>query len=150
MNNALYPTQRSVINTFRVDKGYESARRNSNLFAGQIPDKIYLCMVQTEAYDGSRDTKPFYFQQFNVNHIAYLLNNRSIPSQPLKLYFKTKNYVVCYSTLFRGGKSSNISYEEFRKGAAIFEIYIAAELENSNVQSIKQTGEGCIELRYHH
>ena len=25
MNNALYPTQRSVINTFRVDKGYESA-----------------------------------------------------------------------------------------------------------------------------
>ena len=46
MNNALYLTQRSVINTFRVDKGYKSARSNSNLFSGQIPDKIYLCMVE--------------------------------------------------------------------------------------------------------
>ena len=90
MTNALYPIQRSVINTFRVDKGYESARSNSNLFAGQIPDKIYLCMVETKAYDGSRDTNPFYFQHFNGNHIAYLLNNRSIPNQPLKSNFKTK------------------------------------------------------------
>ena len=148
MNNALYPIQKSVINTFRVDKGYESARSNSNLFAGQIPYKIYLCMVATEAYDGSRDTNPFYFQHFNVNHIAYLLNNTSIPNQPLKPNFKTKNYVDCYSTLFRGGKSTNVSYEEFSRGAAIFEIDIAAELENSNVPSMKQAGEGCIELRF--
>ena len=90
MNNALYPIQRSVINTFRVDKTYESGRSNYNLFAGQIPDKIYLCMVETKAYDGSRDTNPFYFQYFNVNHIAYLLNNRSIPNQQLKPNFKTK------------------------------------------------------------
>ena len=90
MNNALYPTQRSVINTFRVDKGYESARSSCNLFAGQIPDKIYLCMVETKAYDGSRDTRPFYFQHFNVNHKPYLLNNRSIPNQPLTPNFKTK------------------------------------------------------------
>ena len=34
MNNVLYPIQRSVINTFLVDKGYESARSNSNLFLG--------------------------------------------------------------------------------------------------------------------
>ena len=80
--------------------------------------------------------------------IAYLLNNTCIPNQPLKPNFKTKNYVDCYSTLFRGGKSSNVSYEEFSKGAAIFEIDIAAELENSNVQSMKQAGEGCIELRF--
>ena len=67
-------------------------------------------MVETKAYDGSRDTKPYYFQHFNVNHIAYLLNNRTIPNQLLKPNFKTKNYVDCYSTLFRGGKSPNISY----------------------------------------
>ena len=42
MNNALYPNQRSVINTFRVDKGYKSARSNSNLFAGQIQN-IFVC-----------------------------------------------------------------------------------------------------------
>ena len=84
MNNALYPIQRRVINTFPVDKGYESARSNSNLFGGQIPDKIYLCMVETKAYDGSSDTNPFYFQHFNVNYVTYLLNNRSIPNQPIK------------------------------------------------------------------
>ena len=67
-------------------------------------------MVETKAYDGSRDTNPYYFQHFNVNHIAYLLNNRTIPNQLLKPNFKTKNYVDCYSTLFRGGKSPNISY----------------------------------------
>ena len=104
-------------------------------------------MVETKAYDGSRDTNPFYFPHFNVNHIAYLLNNRSIPNQPLKPNLKKKP-VDCYSTLFRGGKSPNISYEEFSKGAAIFEIDIAAELRNSNVQSMKQAGEGCIELRF--
>ena len=113
-----------------------SASSNSKLFVGQIPDKIYLCMVQTKAYEGSRDTNPFHFQHFGVNHIAYLLNNRSIPSQPLKPNFKTKNYVDCYSVLFRDGKSPNLSYEEFRKGTAIFEIDIAAELDNSNVQSV--------------
>ena len=91
-------------------------------------------MVENKAYDGSSDTNPFYFQHFNVNHIAYLLNNRSIPNHPLKPNFKTKNYVDCYSTLFRGGKSPNISYEEFSKGAALFEIDIATELGNSNVQ----------------
>ena len=98
-------------------------------------------MVETEAYDSSRDTNPFYFQHFNVNHIAYLLNNRSIPNQPLKSNFKIINYVDWYRTLFRGGKSPDISYEEFRKGAAIFEIDIATELENSNMQSKKQVGE---------
>ena len=40
MNKALYPFQRRVINTFRVDKGYESASSSSNLFLGQIPDKF--------------------------------------------------------------------------------------------------------------
>ena len=148
MNNALYPTQRSVINTFRVDKGYESARSNSNLFLSQIPDKIYLFMVQTKAYEGSRDTKPCHFQHFGGNLIAYLLNNRGIPSQPLKPNFKTKNYVDCYSVLFRDGKSPNLSYEEFRKGIAIFEIAIAAEPDNSNIQSMRQSGEGCIELKF--
>ena len=144
----LYPTQRSVINTFRVDKGYESARSNSNLFSGQIPYKIYLSMVETKVYEGSRYTNPFYFQHFIVNNIAYLLNNRSIPNQPLKPNFKTKNYVDCYSALFRGSKSPNISYEEFRKGAAIFEKNIATEFDNSNVQSMTQVGEGCVQLRF--
>ena len=124
------------------------AMSNSNLFLGQIPDKIYLCMVQTKAYEGSRDANPSHFQHFGVNHIAYLLNNRSIPSQPLKLNFKTKNDVDCYNVLFRDGKSPDLSYEVFRKRIAIFEIDIAAELDKSNVQSMRQSGEGCIELKF--
>ena len=105
-------------------------------------------MVQTKAYEGSRDANPFYFQHFGVNHIAYLINNRSITSQPLKPNFKTKNYVDCYSVLFRDGKTPNLSYEEFRKGLAIFEIDTAAEPDNSNIQSMRQSGEGCIELKF--
>ena len=56
------------------------------LFNGVMPQKIYIWQVSQEAFNGKIDKNPFNFEQFGLNKIQVLVNERSmITSQPVSL-----------------------------------------------------------------
>ena len=144
--NALYPTMQSHLNTFTIDRGHRTGW-SDNLFLGKIPDKLYVCMVASAAYEGSFQRNPFNFQHFNLSYLSFLLNNQSVPAQPLQPQFDDKLYASSYDTLFTPQNKPNITYRNYREGYAIFALQVASHFKNK-IQPIEQRGNGRLLLKF--
>ena len=55
----------------------------------------------SSAYEGDYTKNPFNFQNLDINHVALYVNDVSIPAQPMKLNFKTGDFLETYATTQR-------------------------------------------------
>ena len=122
---ALYPLQKSIVRTFRANKGAMQFFEN-DMFRGKVPTKLVVGMVSEQAYHGAYDKNPFYFQTFNVSQIAVRLGNNSVPTKPLQLNFKDSDYLLGLISLYRvankGVRDSDIGIDRdnYRQGLSLF------------------------------
>ena len=104
-------------------------------------------MVASAAYEGSFQRNPFFFQHFNLSYLSFLLNNQSVPSQPLQPQFDNKLYASSYATLFNSQNRPYITYRNFGEGYAIFALEVASHFKNK-IQPIQQRGNGRLLLKF--
>lgn len=71
-----------------------------NLFAGQLPRHILVGCVLSKAYNGSYNTSPFRFQNFNIKKIQVTSGGYSYPRQPLECDFSNHLYTEAFMKLF--------------------------------------------------
>jgi len=75
-----YFLQRVEVKPFNVAKGQLYAIE-SNLFLGQQPNRVAMCMVETASYLGSLGKNPFNFQHFNMQSCCLSVNGKTTPLQ---------------------------------------------------------------------
>ena len=102
---ALYPFSQSDIKTFSIGKGLYDFTID-NIFQGDIPVNVLVCLVSAEAYSGSYKKNPFNFEHFNCNFCAFYINGESTPAEPFQPNFPEKKSDT------DEGKSGSVSYNE--------------------------------------
>ena len=140
-----YPIRRVEVKTFAITTGTQTLTRD-NVFLGQLPRRVIVCMTKNSAFIGKKDQNPFEMEHNNLNYISVEANGQSFPSQPLTPQFgNINNYIKSYMTLFTDtGKifddsGNDITRESYRKGFTIWAFDLSPDKEDSaHVHLIKE------------
>jgi len=103
----LYPYERSVIKTYNVANGLTEFNVE-NAFSGHTPKRLIAAVVSAVGYSGSQKRYPFNYNGYNVSHVEYNENGRSIPGPPLTQDYNAKNFISTYRKCFSGGCTPRI------------------------------------------
>ena len=83
-SSAKYPIHRIDCKVLSFPRGFSSFNPD-NIFLGQIPKRIVLGLVDTEAYNGSCRTNPFNFNYHNLTQVGVYVDGEQVPWKPLFL-----------------------------------------------------------------
>ena len=114
---AMYPVSRVETKVFSVPKGNRMANQE-NLFLGQLPKWLVICMIDNKAVNGDKTKNPYNFQHFDADCLALHVDGKQVPSKPLTPDFDhglcTRSYAALVTgTGFMGHDRGNqISCEE--------------------------------------
>lgn len=119
-HSARYPITRVEVKNVTIPRGIQSTSLE-NVFLGQMPQRIIVGFVDSDAFNGSLTTNPFDFQTFNHNFLN-VATDSTLHITPLKPNYKSKLYITSYNTLFTQtginftDSGVNISREEYPNG----------------------------------
>lgn len=145
-----YPFISSRINLHSIPKGSQTCVIN-NIFSNDCPDKLFVCLVNTQAFTGSFQFNAFVFEHFNISEIGFYLNNQSLPAKPLQFHFGESAhqslYIEAWQRLTSLNKEIRISFEDFYRGFTIFSFDLTNRVDSNILTNITR-GETKLELRF--
>ena len=125
---AKYPIHRIECKVLSIPGGFPTFTPD-NIFLGQIPKRIVLGLVDSEAYNGSYGTNPFDFKHHNLTQVGVYVDGEQIPRKPLFLKFDDaggQNFIAGFQSLFSGiGKLSQdtgnqVTRSDYGQGYTLF------------------------------
>lgn len=154
---AFYPITQTIMKNFVIMSGSTDVVRE-NLYLGTIPSRIVLGLVKSRAVNGTFDTNPFKFEDFNLKYFQITINNQNYPDYPYTPQFKStspKQYVREYLALFQAldidnANSGNmISYKHYIDGSVLFPLDLTREhLSSAPHTSVPKTGSLRLTLKF--
>ena len=136
---ALYPHIKSDVKTCTLSSGL-SEWSTDDLFAGEVPQRLIVGLLDMRAYSGDSQFNPFNFQNFQTNYLSFTVSGVSLPGQPFQPDYPN-NYVTAYLSLFTGrdiynkDKDNDIKRREFPFGYTVYMFDIDG---NSSCEYIKR------------
>ena len=134
---AQFPITRKETKVTAVSSGVTQFVKD-NIFLGQLPKRVVVGLVGTEAYAGSVAKNPFNFSHANVNYMQLYTDGEPVLAKPLRPNFTDGDYLHCYNTLYRGfdkvdgAKSTIIKREEYDKGYALFAFDLTPDYDDGD------------------
>ena len=75
----------------------------NNLFSGELPDSVLICLLPNATYHGDITKNPFNFQHFNMSRASLFVNGQEFPTpRGYDLKMSENKYADAYLNLFRG------------------------------------------------
>jgi hypothetical protein len=131
--SALYPYTRSEIKTYTMAEGIQNYRID-NLFNGDVPARMVVGLVAGDAYSGSYAKNPYNFVNYNLNSMAFYVDNVPTPQSPFTPKYGTGaqgTYTTPYLALFGGKEAEDwgnyIGLREFPEGYSLYRFDIAED-----------------------
>jgi hypothetical protein len=145
ITRAKYFFDESVIKTYAIAAGQYSTTVD-DLFQGEVPKSLKLCLVSSQGLSGSCTRNPFNFENYDLNFCGFYVDGQSCPSEALQPLFGSNSYVDAYMRLFKDEAMNGITYNEFGSGYAIY----AFDLSDNSKQilTIRKKGHTRLELRF--
>ena len=144
LGNAKYPISRSVCKSFIIPQGSLSICQE-NLFTGQLPSKLVLGCVSNNAFNGSYDTNPFNFENYDMKEVKILLDGQSQLVKPIILNFGQRKYLDGYLSLFQAtgirhkNEGIDLHRYEYPNGYALYAFDLTADQnDDCNLNLIKE------------
>ena len=118
---ALYPYSRTQMKAYQLNQGQYSFQLE-DVFLSDVPVDIVLGLVNAGSFNGSYDTNPYDFQNYNLGSLAVYLDDESVPSKPLKMNYGQKNWITAYNTLFKtyAEEGNDISRVDYPYGYTLY------------------------------
>ena len=129
---AKYPIKRVLCKYFSIPQGNTSTNLE-NLFQGQMPTRIIIGCVDSDAFNGSFTKSPFNFKHKNLSQVALRVAGLKDPIKPLTPVFPDQ-YLLSYLSLLTGtgkwGKNEGCHFnrDEYAKGYCLFAWDLTADL----------------------
>ena len=121
---ACYPIKRVVMKTHSVAQGTSSLSWE-NAHVGQLPNRVFMAIVDNDAYTGSIAKTLFNFKHFNASQVGIDLTGE-MPGPPLKLSLSDNQYIDGYKGLLATAgridmdNGLNITKVDYKSGYCIF------------------------------
>ena len=121
ISDSVYPFQRTDIRTFNVSDNLY-ATNLEDIWQGEVPTRLVVGMVKSQAYNGDMSLNPFYFQHFNVSSIGFFVDGEPTPRESIKMDVENGQYLQGLISLYRvSGKlmensDIGISRENYKQG----------------------------------
>ena len=93
-----YSIKRVVMKRNSVAQG-KSSLNWKNAHVGQLPNRVFMAMVDNNVYKRNIAKNAFKFKHFSASQVAIYLNGE-MPGPPLKLNFADNKYIGGYRSLF--------------------------------------------------
>lgn len=155
--NAKYPIRRVDCKTYTIPTGNPSLYRD-DLFNGQVPKRIVLGMVDSDAFNGSYTKNPFSFKLYEANSVKLNVDGEMIPFQPLNLKLtqaSQRNFMEAYQTLFSGtgrlfaDSGIDISRQDYNKGYGLIVFDLTPDLcSTSDHFNQRQKGNVSLDIQF--
>ena len=116
-----------------------------NAHLGKLPNKVFMAIVDNDAYTRSIAKNPFNFKHFIASQVAIHLNGE-MPAPPLKLNFADNQYIDGYRSLFATtgridmNNSLNITRAYYKSGYCIFVFDTSPSFCHGEPQERKRNG----------
>ena len=74
---AKFPIRRAEVKTFTIGTVLRS-KIEDHLFQGQLPKRVFICMISNEAFNGSFDMNPFNFTHFDLSKLEVTCDGHNV------------------------------------------------------------------------
>ncbi|GFX27778.1 uncharacterized protein F54H12.2 [Trichonephila clavipes] len=89
---AKYPIYRVVCKVFSIPQSSYSSIQD-NVFSGQMPKRLVLACVDSDAFNGNYKKSPFELNHYYMNFLGVYVDGQPMPHQPLGLDFENDNCI---------------------------------------------------------
>ena len=150
-----YPIRRTEQRIFSISNNI-ACWSQENALVGQLPRRLTIGFVRTDAFHGVYPLNPFNFQHFDLNFLALYINGKQIPSRALQPEFDglncdyTRSYMQMSSSLGQAftNQDCGLSYKDFKGGSTLFVFNLNAELTDGDHIETTKRGAVRIECRF--
>ena len=150
---AKFPITRKECKCFAVSNGLRSFKKD-NIFLGQLPKRIVIGMVASDAFSGLVTENPYNFQHFNINHLQMYVDGEPVRNQPLRPDLASGKYLQCYETLFRGlnrldgEKGSIIKRSDWDKGYSLLAFDLTPDMDSDDHYALIKHGNLRVDIEF--
>lgn len=151
---AKYPFWRSELKHFAMSSGQYYFNKD-NMFQGEVPTRMIVCLVSSEAMSGNYKKNPFSFQHYNLDSITITVDGENVLGKPMKPKFSQEggqNYISAYDALFSCIKHpdhyNGIARSDYPSGYTLF-TFDLEPLSLSNVDYWPVLKRGNLKLDLH-
>jgi hypothetical protein len=98
-NSYKYPIRRVEVKVDTVPRGSMNYVQD-NMFLGQLPKRLVIGCVDSDALNGTITKNPFDFKHYMINFVPLNVDGRQIPTKPLQPDFENAGYIRSYMGLY--------------------------------------------------
>lgn len=127
----------------------------SNLVNGQIPRRIVIGFVDTDAFNGKLTLNPFNFKHFGVSKIVLRLNGVPMPFEELETDFQNDCYYQGYLSLLQGtsklyeDQGFSIGPWQYKYGYSLFAFDLTSDMSACGTFDLATEGKISLDIKLH-
>ena len=154
-STAKNPINRVEVTTLSIPRGNLIFERES-LFLGNLPKRIVVGCIDTEALNGAYNKNPFNFHHHYLNFLALYVDGEQLPWKPLRPYFLDNRYIMSYQSLYSGlnsmfsDKGNQISRSDYAKGYTLYAFDMTPDLAIGGHFNLRRNGNVRLEMQFEH
>ena len=98
--DSIYPFARTDIRTFNIAEG-NFGMNIEDIWQGEVPTRLVVGFVKSQAYNGDYHLNPFHFEHFDVSDIGFFVNGEATPRPAYKLDIENGIYLQGLNSLYK-------------------------------------------------
>lgn len=150
---AKYPIRRVDMKSMRINTGSYNAP-TSALFTGQLPRRVVIGLVDSEAFHGVMNKNPLNFVHANVSEISVCAAGQTFPSIPLQMNYGKKLYMRAFVNLFetmhltRSNQGNEITYKAFPNGFCLYGFDLTPDADDGSYWQLIKEGSTSVDIKF--